>query len=63
MNTALRNDADRIVRDAIAAVQPDAAVSKALAGREFPGRVLLIAAGKAAWRRTAWGKELKKAWS
>lgn len=50
MNTALRNDADRIVRDAIAAVQPDAAVSKALAGREFPGRVLLIAAGKAAWR-------------
>lgn len=50
MNTALRNDADRIVRDAIAAVQPDAAVSKALAGREFPGRVLLIAAGKAAWQ-------------
>ncbi len=50
MNTTLRNDADRIVRDAIAAVQPDAAVSKALAGREFPGRVLLIAAGKAAWQ-------------
>ena len=50
MNHALRNDADRIIRDAIAAVQPDAAVSKALAGREFPGRVLLVAAGKAAWQ-------------
>ncbi len=50
MNTALRNDADRIIRDAIAAVQPDAAVSKALAGRTFPGRVLLVAAGKAAWQ-------------
>ena len=50
MNNALRNDADRIIRDAIAAVQPDAAVSKALAGREFPGRVLLVAAGKAAWQ-------------
>ena len=50
MNQALRNDADRIIRDAIAAVQPDAAVQKALADREFPGRVLLVAAGKAAWQ-------------
>ena len=50
MNQALRNDADRIVKDAIAAVQPDAAVQKALAGRDFPGRVLLVAAGKAAWQ-------------
>lgn len=50
MDRALRNDADRIIRDAIAAVQPDAAVSRALAGREFPGRVLLVAAGKAAWQ-------------
>ena len=50
MNNALRNDADRIVRDAIAAVQPDAAVGRALSGREFPGRVLLVAAGKAAWQ-------------
>ena len=31
MNQALRNDADRIIRDAIAAVQPDAAVGRALA--------------------------------
>jgi len=50
MNNALRNDADRIIRDAIAAVQPDAAVGRALSGREFPGRVLLVAAGKAAWQ-------------
>ena len=50
MNQALRNDADRIVRDAITAVQPDAAVRRALAGRTFPGRVLLVAAGKAAWQ-------------
>ena len=50
MNTALRNHADQIVREAIAAVQPDAAVRRALAGREFPGRVLLVAAGKAAWQ-------------
>ena len=50
MNQSLRNDADRIVRDAIAAVQPDAAVRRALEGRTFPGRVLLVAAGKAAWQ-------------
>ena len=31
-------------------MQPDAAVQRALSGREFPGRVLLVAAGKAAWQ-------------
>ena len=40
MNKKLRDHADRIVREAIAAVQPDAAVQRALAGRKFPGRVL-----------------------
>ena len=50
MNQQLRNHADQIVREAIAAVQPDAAVQRALAGMEFPGRVLLVAAGKAAWQ-------------
>ena len=49
MNAVLRAHADEIIREAIAAVQPDAAVQRALAGREFPGRVLLVAAGKAAW--------------
>ena len=50
MNRQLRDHADRIVREAIAAVQPDTAVQRALGGREFPGRVLLVAAGKAAWQ-------------
>ena len=50
MNKQLRDHADQIVREAIAAVQPDAAVQRALAGRKFPGRVLLVAAGKAAWQ-------------
>ena len=50
MNQSLRAQADRIVKEAIAAVQPDSAVQRALAGREFPGRVLLVAAGKAAWQ-------------
>ena len=45
----MREDCDSIVRRAIAAVQPDAAVRRALAGRVFPGRVILIAIGKAAW--------------
>ncbi len=52
MNQNLRNDADRIVRAAIAAVQPDAAVKRALEGMELSGRVLLVAAGKAAWQMT-----------
>ena len=50
MNQILRNHADQIVREAIAAVQPDAAVQRALQHMEFPGRVLLVAAGKAAWQ-------------
>ena len=50
MNQLLREHADRIVREAIAAVQPDAAVQRALSSRDFPGRVLLVAAGKAAWQ-------------
>ena len=50
MNQTLRNHADRIVREAIAALQPDAAVQRALSGRKFTGRVLLAAAGKAAWQ-------------
>ena len=50
MNQILREHADQIIKEAIAAVQPDAAVQRALAGRQFPGRVLLVAAGKAAWQ-------------
>ena len=50
MNQMLRNHADQIIREAIAAVQPDAAVQRALASMEFSGRLLLVAAGKAAWQ-------------
>lgn len=50
MNASLRKDADTIVASAIRAVQPDEAVARALAGRSFPGRVLLVAAGKAGWQ-------------
>ncbi len=50
MNQKLRQDANAIIRAAIAAVLPDEAVRRALKGRHFPGRVLLVAAGKAAWQ-------------
>ncbi len=50
MNQLLRSHADVIVQEAIAAVLPDAAVRRALKGLDFPGRVLLVAAGKAAWQ-------------
>ena len=50
MDKLLRSHADSIISAAIKAVQPDEAVARALRGREFPGRVLLVAAGKAAWQ-------------
>ena len=50
MNQTLHQDAVKIVDAAISAVLPDAAVQKALAGRSFPGRVYLVAVGKAAWQ-------------
>ena len=50
MNQKLRNDADKIIKAAIAAVMPDAAVRRALEGREFHGRVVLVSAGKAGWQ-------------
>ncbi len=50
MNRIMREHADRIVREAIAAVQPDAAVRRAVEGMKFEGRLLLVAAGKAAWQ-------------
>lgn len=46
----MRKDCERIVRAAIAAVQPDEAVRRALEGRDFgEGKLLVIAVGKAAW--------------
>ena len=50
MDGMLRAHADAIVAAAIRAVQPDDAVRRALEGQAFPGRVVLVAAGKAAWQ-------------
>ena len=50
MSKQLRLDANRIIEYAIREVLPDKAVRQALKGREFPGRVVLVAAGKAAWQ-------------
>ena len=50
MDTLLRAHADAIVKAAIHAVQPNEAVARALIGQTFPGRVVLVAAGKAAWQ-------------
>ena len=50
MDQSMRTHADAIVAASIRAVQPDEAVSRALQGRQFPGRVVLVAAGKAAWQ-------------
>ena len=50
----IREDADKIVQAALAATLPDAAVKRALEGRDFgPGRLVLVAAGKAAWQMAA----------
>ena len=56
MNKSMRADAKTIIDRAIAAVLPDEAVRRALHGREFPGRVVLVAVGKAAWQmaQAAW---------
>lgn len=50
MKRDLRNDAQKIIAQAIQAVQPAAAVHNALDGRAFPGRVILVSVGKAAWQ-------------
>ena len=51
MNTTLRRDADEIIRSSIQAVLPDKAVCRALENfQPRGGRVLLVAAGKAAWQ-------------
>ena len=50
MDHILRKDAEAIVRAAIAAVRPDEAVWRALAGLRFPRRVFLVSVGKAGWQ-------------
>lgn len=45
----LRDTADQIIRASLRAMQPDAAVARALQSFSCSGRVVLIAIGKAAW--------------
>ncbi len=56
MDTLLRSHAEQIISSAIQAVLPDEAVVRALEGKTFHGRVILVAAGKAAWQmaNAAW---------
>ncbi len=53
MAESMREDGLKIVEEAISAVLPDNAVKRALSGREFPGRVYLVAIGKAGWQMGA----------
>lgn len=46
----MRRIAEQIIRESIQKVLPDIAVWRALQGKTFPGRVVLVAAGKAAWQ-------------
>lgn len=50
MNQKLRDNAEQIMRGAIRAVTPDEAVRRALEGKEFSGRIFIVAVGKAAWQ-------------
>ena len=54
---ALRQDADKIIKNALFAALPDTAVKKALGEISFSeGKVVLVALGKAAWQmaKAAW---------
>ena len=46
----MRKQAEHIMNSAITAVLPDAAVIRALENQNFSGRMILVAAGKAAWQ-------------
>ena len=50
MERSMRDDARTVIDRAIRAVLPDRAVRQVLEGRRFPGRVVLVAVGKAAWQ-------------
>jgi len=51
---SLRQDADRIIAQAIKAALPDTAVQKAITYLpEYKGRLVLVAAGKAGWQMAA----------
>ena len=47
MNIKLRADAEKSIKESIKAVQPDAAVKRALGSWNLSGRIVLVAIGKA----------------
>ena len=55
---SLHSDARTIIDAALAACRPDAAVRRALEGRDFPGPVHLVSIGKAAWQMAACAAEV-----
>ena len=60
MNEKLRQDAETIAMAAINHVNPSRAVKGALEGLMFPGRIYLVAVGKAAWEMAKAAKECLK---
>ena len=61
MHTTLHSDAQAIIRRSIQAVLPDEAVRRALQGRTFSGKVVLVAAGKAAWQMAKAARQVVQA--
>lgn len=55
---SVHSDAYTIINAALAACRPDAAVRRALEGRNFPDAVYLVAIGKAAWQMAACAAEV-----
>lgn len=53
MDQQMRSQVDSIVKASIQAVLPDEAVKRALEGARLTGRIVLVAAGKAAWQMAA----------
>ena len=61
MNQKLRNDIDYIVENTIKEVLPDEAVARALNNFSYgKGKVIIVAAGKAAWQMAAAAKKVLK---
>ena len=56
---SMREDAQKIIHAAIRDALPDAAVARALNGYRFaPGKIVLVAAGKAAWQMAACASQI-----
>lgn len=61
MHPTLHSDAQTIIRRSIQSVLPDEAVRRALQGRTFSGKVVLVAAGKAAWQMAKAARQVVQA--